>query len=1015
MTRHGFHNCCFLIHIIFVIGLTHEQRMVNITPSTSNMPFAGLTTAEAEQSRLTHGHNMLTPPERDPWWKQWLSKFEDPVIRILMIAAAIQIAVGVYKGEFIEGLAIVVAILLATTLAFLNEFKANREFDILNKVNDDTPVKVIRNGHFDSIPRRDVVVGDVVLIEIGEEIPCDGELLEAVALLVDESKLTGESISVPKTVGEPTDSQHGDDRAYAPNRVNRGTMVADGHGVIRATAVGDGTEIGQTARAAGEQDEEPSPLNEQLERLSKIIGIVGLVIAGLTFLALVGRGAYKGELAMSNGQWAFAGVLFVAMIVALYRVWLKILWEGALALRRQQDLDAPDYLDEDTAGRWMLALGLGAGVFALGIGAGSVMGWLPPSPAEWLPSDAGTVLLNYFMIAVVIIVVAVPEGLAMSVTLSLAYSMRKMTAQNTLVRRMHACETIGAATVICSDKTGTLTLNEMRVAEMNIPSLGGHVSSSGATSQLVNDALAVNSTAQLARENGTVRPLGNPTEGALLIWLDEHKVDYLPARMAFEVKAQLPFSTERKYMATAGNNVAGRSCLHVKGAPEVILARSTHQLSSSGPVELTAEARVEILLALTQLQRRGMRTIGLGYRETAEIPEDLATQVCELHWLGFVGINDPVRPEVPGAITACRSAGLDVKIVTGDTSDTAQEIGRQIGLIEGSGGPGRILTGTEFAAMPDSEALQAVGPLKILARARPMDKLRLVRLLQERREVVAVTGDGTNDAPALNHAKVGLAMGKTGTAVAKEAADIVLLDDSFGSIVNAVRWGRGLYENIQRFILFQLTINFVALGIAFLGPFIGVNLPLTVMQMLWVNLIMDTFAALALATEPPHEGVLRRLPRSPEAFIVTPSMARLIFGIGAVFLSILLILLFTMPGMGDPSSPDHLRSLTIFFSIFVLMQFWNLFNARCLGTNESALLGLFQNKAFLLIAALILLGQIALVQFGGEVFRTVPLSWLDWLFIIVVTSPVLVIGEIIRYRKRTVEAQANTVTASVSH
>jgi Ca2+-transporting ATPase len=972
-------------------------------PHPTTLPFPGLSPEEVVKSRAAHGANVLTPPERDPWWKQWLSKFEDPVIRILIIAAAIQIAVGAYKGEYIEGLAIVVAILLATTLAFLNEFKANREFDILNQVNDDTPVKAVRGGAYTTVPRRDVVVGDVLLIETGDETPCDGEVVEAVSLLVDESKLTGESVPVAKRPAKHAADHAGKDHAYPPHRVTRGSMVADGHGTVVVTAVGDGTEIGKTARAAAEDSGETTPLNEQLERLSKIIGIVGLGIAAATFFALVMRGAANGEIVLNGDQWAFVAILFTALGVALVRVWLKITWEGALALRRQCDLDPPEWLDEDTVGRWGQALGAGAVVFAGGLGLGYVMGWLPPTPADWLPAAAGTAILNYFMIAVVIIVVAVPEGLAMSVTLSLAYSMRKMTAQNTLVRKMHACETIGAATVICSDKTGTLTLNQMTVAEVRIPTLPA-----GSTSvpPLLVDALAVNTTAQLSREGDAVKPLGNPTDGALLLWLDAQGVNYLAARTLFAVGSQLPFSTERKFMATGGTDAAGRKVLHVKGAPEIVMEKCDTVLTPAGVVPFTAADKAAALAGLAELQGRAMRTIGLAYREVPDPAADPVALATGLTWIGYAGIVDPVRPEVPAAVAACRRAGIGVKIVTGDTANTAREIGRQIGLLGDAPEEGSELTGPQFGAMSDAEAAVAVKKLKVLSRARPMDKLRLVRLLQDQREVVAVTGDGTNDAPALNYAKVGLAMGKTGTAVAKEAADIVLLDDSFGSIVNAVRWGRALYENIQRFIVFQLTINVVALGIALIGPFVGVSMPLTVMQMLWVNLIMDTFAALALATEAPYAGVLDRKPRHPDAFIVTPHMARLVFGVGGVFVALLLGLLFALPGLqhtpheaGDYSDAQK-HSLTVFFSAFVLLQFWNLFNARCLGTNRSALAGLFANKAFLFIAGVILVGQIVLVQFGGDVFRTTPLGALDWAVIILGTSPVLIAGEVLRWRSR---------------
>ncbi len=968
----------------------------------TNVRYPGLSPAEVEQSRREHGHNVLSPPARVPWWKQWLSKFEDPVIRILIIAAVIQIAVGVYKGEYIEGLAIVVAILLATTLAFVNEFKANREFDILNKVNDDVPIKVIRDGKFQEVPKRDLVVNDVVLIETGEEVPSDGEVLKAVSLSVSEASLTGEALPVNK---EPlaTPSTDEKDHAYPRNKVMRGTMVADGHAVIRVAAVGDQTEFGKLGQKASEDSDEVTPLNEQLDKLSKWIGVIGLGIAVLTFFALVARGALKGELVMAAQQWTFALILLVGVALALHRVWLKITLEGLSAFGL--GMEPPEWLAEDTLKRWLVAIGMGAGVFVGGMGLAYSLGWIPASPSDWLPAAAGVALLNYFMIAVVIIVVAVPEGLAMSVTLSLAYSMRKMTAQNTLVRKMHACETIGAATVICSDKTGTLTQNKMQVVEARFPALANSSlkdAPTGTPAARLVEAIAANSTAQLSRENGELKALGNPTEGALLVWLEGQGVNYTNARSAFAVGTQMPFSTERKYMATSGTDVKGHKTLHVKGAPEVILTQSDRILSGDNPMSLTATAKETITNELTELQARGMRTIGIAYRDVADVKAELEPQVNGLVWLGFVGIADPIRPEVPAAIAACHDAGIDVKIVTGDTPDTAREIGRQIGLLTGNEGAGTELTGIEFAAMPDEVAAKAVKGLKIMSRARPLDKLRLVQLLQAQREVVAVTGDGTNDAPALNYAKVGLAMGITGTAVAKEAADIVLLDDSFASIVTAVRWGRGLYENIQRFILFQLTINVVALGIALVGPFIGVNFPLTVIQMLWVNLIMDTFAALALATEPPHASVLKRKPRHPDDFIITRGMSRLIFGIGGVFLVILIAFLLVMPTLpgGNPETQEQKEWLTAFFCVFVLLQFWNLFNARCLGRNESAFVGLFQNKAFLLIAGVILVGQIVLVQFFGNVFRTVPLSWEQWGVIIAATSPVLLIGETIRFVAR---------------
>ncbi|MFO0969460.1 MAG: calcium-translocating P-type ATPase, PMCA-type [Gemmataceae bacterium] len=966
-----------------------------VSASPPSVRFPGLSGVQVDESRRRHGPNELTPPRREPWWRLWLAKFEDPVIRILIIAALAAIGVGVFEGQYAEGLGIILAILLATTLAFLNEFRANREFDLLNRVSDDVPVKVVRDGLFRTIPRREVVVGDVVFIELGEEAPADGAVLEAVNLQLDESRLTGESAAVSKTPTAALAALPASEGAYPADLVLRGTMVADGHGFIEIRAVGDATEIGKTARAAAEERTEETPLNRQLEKLSKIIGVVGLHVAAFVFVALLLRGASTGELTLSGPQWVFVAILFLGTGVALVRVWLPIVYD-ALEIAGWRPR-RPAWLENDSLMGWVATFAAGALVFALGLGLTYLAGLVPGDPAAWLPYEASRELLHYFMIAVTVIVVAVPEGLAMSVTLSLAYSMRRMTAENNLVRRMHACETIGATTVICSDKTGTLTLNEMRVGATELPVLGqaGLCAESAA---VIVEAIAVNSTANLGREEGVAKALGNPTEGALLLWLDQQAVDYVPVRSTFAVEYQWTFSTERKYMATLGVTPRdGRRVLHVKGAPELLLSRSSARLGPAGVAPLSAEERLAQEQALLSYQRRGMRTLALAYRDIpAGAHVELEDAAADLIWLGFVAIADPVRPEVPAAIAACRGAGVAVKLVTGDSPDTALEIARQIGLWDASDGQDRHVSGREFQQMSDDQARAAALALKVMSRARPMDKLRLVQLLQQADQVVAVTGDGTNDAPALNHANVGLAMGKTGTAVAKEASDIILLDDSFRSILNAVMWGRSLYENIQRFVVFQLTINVAALGIALLGPFLGVKFPLTVTQMLWVNLIMDTFAALALATEPARRAVLLRPPRRPSDFIVSPHMARIIFGAAAAFLLVLLALLVAI---GSDETVTT-RELTLFFCVFVLLQFWNLFNARTVGQRASAFSGILRNRSFLIITVAILVGQILLVQFGGAVFRTTPLSFLDWLVVIVATSPVLWVGEVWRWLKR---------------
>jgi Ca2+-transporting ATPase len=971
-----------------------------------------LTEPEVEASRRLHGANVLTPPRRDPWWKLYLEKFDDPVMRILIIAAAVSIFVAAAEsiaqapegrspggalldalltGRFTESAGIVIAILLATTLAFLNEWEAAREFDLLNKVSDDIPVKVVREGNVTTIPRQALVKGDLLLLEAGEEVPGDGRLLEAVSMMADESRLTGESMPACKAValpGNPPDATHS---AYPIDMMLRGTLVADGHGLLEVTAVGDASEIGRTARAASEKTGEITPLTRQTARLSRVIGVFGFAASGLIFTLMVARGAAAGDLPLDPGQWRLFGILAIAVLAALSRVWMPIFNDAVkmLGIRKRP----PRWTEGGGSAGWVASILAGGALFAIAFHGARSAGWLPPGDGAWLPPAAAHELLNYFMISVTIIVAAVPEGLPMSVTLSLAYSMKKMTAANNLVRRMHACETIGAATVICSDKTGTLTRNEMRVRDSGFPSLGdAPLAAGGPAARAIAESIAANSTAHLDfGDAGAPTPVGNPTEGALLLWLHDAGFDYKALRADFRTGFQWTFSTERKFMGTAGvSALDGCDVLYAKGAPEIIVERCGTILAAGG--EQPIAGRIDAIEeSIRDYQRRGMRTIGFALRRRPPRDADLALEdvATGMAWLGFVAIADPVRDEVPGAIEACRMAGVGVKIVTGDNPETAQEIARQIGLWLPDDPPSRHMTGPAFEALADADAAAVVHDLKILSRARPSDKLRLVKALQAEGQVVAVTGDGTNDGPALNHADVGLSMGKTGTAVAKEASDIVLLDDSFNSIVDAIRWGRAVYLNIQRFILFQLTISVAALGTSFAGPFLGVKIPFTVTQILWINLIMDTFAALALATEPPHAGIMRKKPRSPEEFIVSPAMARQLFATAAFLLALFIGALFLMKSDGAVTP----REQSIFFTGFVLLQFWNLFNARCFGLAHSAFSRLGKNRAFLLIAGAILFGQVLVTQVGGSVFRTVPLSLSDWAALLTGTSVLLWAGE----------------------
>jgi len=961
--------------------------------------FQGLTDAQVVQNRQQYGANVLTPPRRDPWWKLYLSKFDDPVIRILIIAALIAIGVGAVDGHYVEGLGIIIAVLLATTLAFLNEYNAGRKFDVLNQVNDEVPVKVIRNGDFVSVPRRDLVVDDIVLVESGEEIPGDGVVLEAVSMRVDESRLTGESMSVRKRpAGEGIEEKH--QAAYAANVVLKETFVSEGYGYARITAVGDASEIGKTARAAAEITDGQTPLNRQLERLSQIIGVFGFSIATAIFVILTVRGVMNGEMQLDGRQWLFMALLAISLAIVTVLVWLPIVYDAMELIGKERV--RPRWLESAQLVTWLISLALGAAFFIVSILIAYVFGLLSLSYQTWLPPQAGAEFLKYFMISVTIIVVAVPEGLAMSVTLSLAYSMRKMMAANNLVRKMHACETIGAATVICSDKTGTLTRNEMSVAAARFSFRPGEPNLAEATEpdiQLILEAIGANTTAQLGKnQEGNLQVLGNPTEGALLVWLDRNGIDYNIWRNGFDLGRQWTFTTELKFMGTAGTSRAlGRRILFIKGAPEIVLGRCDRIHRPDGLHPL-ANHRSELLAELKGFQSRGMRTLAFAYSLDPAYGDEtgLESVAMGMIWMGFVAIADPVRDDVPEAVQACREAGIQVKIVTGDIAETARDIAEKIGLLTSEDPPESVMTGPDFGQLDDRSAATVIPQLKVLSRARPLDKLRLVKLLKQQQQVVAVTGDGTNDAPALNHADVGLAMGKTGTAVAKEASDIILLDDSFTSIVNAVMWGRSLYENIQRFVLFQLTINVTALGIAFLGPFIGIKLPLTVIQMLWINLIMDTLAALALATEPPHRSVLKRPPRDPQAFILTKPIVAQILVTAALAFSPLVAYLIHIQRDGDVSAHD----LSIFFTLFVFLQFWNLFNARCLGQSHSAFHGIWENKAFLGIAVIILVGQVLIVQYCGEVFRTQPLTLKEWLQIFGGASIVLWLGEIVRLFQR---------------
>ncbi len=952
--------------------------------------YTGLNNDQVIESRKKHGENILTPPEKESLWSLFIEKFEDPIIRILLIAAFLSLGISFVHLEFAETIGIFCAILLATGVAFWFEMDANKKFDLLNKVNDDTLYKVIRNGNICEIAKKDIVVGDIIVLGTGEEVPADGDLLEAVSLQIDESCLTGEPI-----INKTTNPANFDaDATYPSNRALRGTKIMDGHCILKITEVGDATEFGKVAEKATEMSGEETPLNKQLDKLAKFIGVVGFILALLTFAALFTKDIFLSEATYSLVQIGAIGIVILSGAVALTKVWVPIIYDAFELLGKEKEM--PSSIEEGSWLKWIL---FGFLTFAVFMGVGTVFGINPLSAESWISIDVAGRILQYFMVAVTLIVVAVPEGLPMSVTLSLALSMRRMLQNNNLVRKMHACETMGATTVICTDKTGTLTQNQMQVSEADFKALNGSKFTEDFVSNLVINSIAINSTAYLDySDDKQIKTLGNPTEAALLLWLHGKNINYLPYREEADVLEQLTFSTERKYMATVATNPAIKEkVLYVKGAPEIVLANCTHILTEKG-VETIDSYKESINESLLNYQNQAMKTLGFAY-SMVEGNESCFTRGqlkdANLIFLGVTAISDPVREDVPQAVKTCLNAGIDVKIVTGDTPGTAKEIGRQIGILNGDEKSQYVITGSEFESLSDEEALNRVSDIKIVCRAKPTHKQRFVQLLQKTGEVVAVTGDGTNDAPALNYAHVGLSMG-SGTSVAKEASDITLLDDSFSSITTAVMWGRSLYQNIQRFILFQLTINVAALIIVFLGSIFGHELPLTVTQMLWVNLIMDTFAAGALASLPPNYRVMNDKPRKNENFIITPKMGFNILFVGLSFVVLLLGLLFVFTENGEISR----YNLSRFFTIFVMLQFWNMFNAKAFATGKSAFSGLSKSIGFLIVATVILVGQILIVELGGDVFRTAPLTIKDWFVIIGSTSLVLWIGELLRVIKR---------------
>lgn len=889
---------------MYLLNRTKKKKYFYSEMNIDKNKRIGLTDEQVKQSREQHGKNVLTPPQRTSLWKLYLDKYRDPIIQILLVAAFVSLILAFIEKNFMETIGIFVAVFLATTVGFYFERDAAKKFNLLTALSEEQPVKVRRNGKVMEIPRHDVVVGDVVLVEVGDEVPADGELIVCNDLQINESALTGEPVAEKSLEG-------GGDGAYPRNVILRSTMVMNGRGEFVVTAVGDATEIGKVAKKSTEQTSVETPLHMQLDKLAKMISKVGSVVSVAAFFIFLIHDI------LTNPAWGGKDYFYMAEIV-----------------------------------------------------------------------------LKYFMMAVTLIVMAVPEGLPMAITLSLALNMRRMLKSNNLVRKLHACETMGAVTVICTDKTGTLTQNKMQVSALELKQ---------GDEALLDTAIALNSTAEL--NDG--KPIGNPTESALLLWLDAQGKDYEELRKQVNVLKQLPFSTERKMMATLAE-VDGETYLFVKGAPEIVMKKC---IIEDRMLRQSAEE-------LDEWQHKAMRTLAFAYKKIeASIMRTSRTSTAEvvalldandLQLQAIAAIADPIRPDVPAAVQECRHAGIEVKVVTGDTAATALEIGKQIGVFEDEpeniGADGsltsldqQMITGEQWEALSDEEAYERAKDIRVMSRARPTDKQRLVAMLQKRGEVVAVTGDGTNDAPALHYAHVGLSLG-SGTSVAKEASDMTLLDDSFKSIANAVMWGRSLYRNLQRFLFFQLVVNVAALLLVLGGSVIGTEMPLTVTQILWVNLIMDTFAALALASLPPSHEVMKDKPRKASDFIINKSIGFGILFCGIVFFLVMFALLVYCERRGKGGVDVH--ELTMFFTTFVMIQFWNLFNAKALMSHHTAFRHFLKDKGMILVLVLVLVGQWIIVTFGGEMFRTTPLSLHEWLLIIGSTSVVLWAGELWRTFKR---------------
>lgn len=852
----------------------------------------GLTEAQAQKNKEQYGANALTRRKPDSLLKRLWDAATEPMLLMLIAAGLIALAVNIVRqvtggeADFLECVGVFVAIALSVVISVVMEGRSAKAFEALSKINADMVVRAVRDGQTVTLQSADLAVGDVVLLSAGDKVPADGRLLESTALRVDESALTGESFPVKKD-SELVLTDEKTSLAERANMLYSGTFVTEGNGRLLVTAVGDATEFGKIAGELGNAEKSSTPLQEKLARLGKTITVLGVIAAG---------------------------IVFVAQLISF-------------ALHGGLHLEA---------------------------------------------------VMEAFITSIVLIVAAVPEGLPTIVAVSLSINIIKLSKQNALVKKMIASETIGCISVICSDKTGTLTENKMTVRAFY--DTQWHREPAQLRNEYLTHNICLNTTADLAPDGGFI---GNPTECAMLRFFEQADTGntYRREREDHTRLCAFPFSSELKHMTTI-SNVDGRILSYVKGSPECVLDMCA----------LEPDRLAELRRVLVQAEKQAMRVIAFAHKELAEMEDFSAKEAhrrmeSDMVFDGFVAIADPLRSDVYDAVAACRSAGVGVKILTGDNIVTATAIAKELDLLA----DGCVaLEAKEVEEMSDRQLQKMLPKISVIARSTPTVKMRVVKLLKAQGDVVAVTGDGINDAPALKNADVGIAMGISGTEVSKEASDIVLLDDSFATIVKAVEWGRNIYENFKRFISFQLTVNIASVICVFVSVLMGLPAPFTALQLLWINIIMDGPPALTLGLEPGYSDLMRRRPTNRSENIISKGMLARITATG-VYMSVVFLLQYKLNFLGAARG----EMTTVLFTLFVLFQLFNAFNCRELHS-ESIFCHLFKNKLMLLVVGCTFVLQVLIIQFAGASFGTVPLGIAMWGKLFALAFSVIVLSEVIK-------------------